>query len=65
MQWAKDCWLALHPFSAGGAYVNMIMDEGAEYVKSAYRDNYPRLADVKLKYDPNNLFRINQNIKPS
>lgn len=65
MQWAKDCWLALHPFSAGGAYVNMIMDEGAEYVRSAYRDNYPRLANVKLKYDPNNLFRINQNIKPS
>lgn len=65
MQWAKDCWLALHPFSAGGAYVNMIMDEGAEYVKSAYRDNYPRLASVKSKYDPDNLFRINQNIKPS
>jgi FAD/FMN-containing dehydrogenase len=64
-QWAKDCWLALHPYSAGGAYVNMIMDEGADYVKSAYRDNYPRLAAVKAKYDPGNLFSINQNIKPS
>ena len=43
----------------------MIMDEGEEYVKSAYRDNYSRLASVKAKYDPDNLFRINQNIKPS
>ena len=63
-QWAKDYWLALHPHSAGGAYVNMIMDEGEEYVKSAYRDNYPRLAEIKAKYDPGNLFRNNQNISP-
>ncbi len=65
MQWARDCWLALHPYSAGGAYVNMMMDEGEEYVKSAYRDNYSRLANIKAKYDPDNLFCINQNIKPS
>jgi FAD/FMN-containing dehydrogenase len=64
-EWAKNYWLALHPHSAGGAYVNMIMDEGEEMVKSAYRDNYPRLAEVKKKYDPNNLFRYNQNIKPA
>jgi FAD/FMN-containing dehydrogenase len=43
----------------------MIMDEGEEMVKSAYRDNYPRLAEIKKKYDPNNLFRNNQNIKPA
>jgi FAD/FMN-containing dehydrogenase len=65
MQWAKDYWLALHPFSAGGGYVNMMMDEGEDTVKSAYRDNYARLAQVKRKYDPGNLFRVNQNIKPA
>jgi FAD/FMN-containing dehydrogenase len=64
-QWAKDYWLALHPFAAGGAYVNMMMDEGEDTVKAAYRDNYKRLSEVKRKYDPNNLFKLNQNIKPA
>jgi FAD/FMN-containing dehydrogenase len=64
-QWAKDYWLALHPFAAGGAYLNMMMDEGEDGVKSSYRDNYKRLAEVKKKYDPKNLFRLNQNIKPA
>jgi hypothetical protein len=62
--WAKEYWLALHPHSAGGAYVNMIMDEGEDTVKAAYRDNYQRLVQIKSKYDPTNLFRMNQNIKP-
>ena len=64
MQWAKDYWLALHPFSSGGGYINMMMDEGEDNVKTAYRDNFARLAQVKKKYDPSNLFRVNQNIKP-
>jgi FAD binding domain/Berberine and berberine like len=64
-QWAKDYWLALHPFAAGGAYLNMVMDEGEDNVKASYRDNYKRLAEVKRKYDPKNLFRLNQNIKPA
>lgn len=63
--WAKDYWLALHPYSAGGGYVNMIMDEGEERVKAAYRENYERLAQIKAKYDPQNLFHVNQNIKPA
>jgi len=63
--WAKDYWTALHPHSAGGAYVNMIMDEGEGAVKAAYRDNYARLAHIKATYDPDNLFHMNQNIKPS
>jgi hypothetical protein len=63
--WSKEYWRRMHPFSAGGAYVNMMMDEGQERVKAAYRDNYPRLAQVKAKYDPGNLFRVNQNIKPA
>ena len=65
MQWAKEYWSALHPFAAGGAYVNMTMDEGEDNVKAAYRDNYARLAQAKRKYDPGNLFRLNQNIKPA
>jgi FAD/FMN-containing dehydrogenase len=62
--WARDYWLALHPYSAGGGYINMMMDEGEDNVKAAYRDNYARLARVKATYDPTNLFRVNQNIKP-
>jgi hypothetical protein len=64
-EWAKDYWDALHPFSASGAYVNMIMDEGEERVKAAYRDNHARLAQIKAKYDPHNFFHINQNIRPA
>lgn len=62
--WTVDYWEALHPYSAGGAYVNFMMDEGQERVKATYRDNYQRLAAVKQKYDPTNLFHVNQNIKP-
>ncbi|HEY6056397.1 MAG TPA: FAD-binding oxidoreductase [Candidatus Limnocylindrales bacterium] len=55
---------ALHPFSAGGAYLNFIMDEGQERVRSTYRDNYDRLARIKGHYDPENVFHVNQNIRP-
>ena len=65
MTWAKDYWLALHPYSAGGAYLNMIMDEGEERVQASYRDNYTRLAQLKARYDPTNFFHVNQNIKPA
>jgi len=65
IQWAKDYWLALHPHSAGGGYVNMMMDEGTDQVQSAYRDNYSRLAQIKATYDPNNLFHMNLNIQPT
>jgi len=64
IKWSKDYWLALHSHSAGGAYVNMIMEEGQDRIRAAYRDNYPRLAAVKQKYDPTNLFHVNQNIEP-
>jgi FAD/FMN-containing dehydrogenase len=63
--WAKDYWNALHPYSAGGAYVNFMMEEGEERVKASYRENYERLASIKRKYDPTNLFRVNQNVKPA
>ena len=63
-QWCKDYWEGLHPFSAGGAYSNFMMDEGQERVKASYKHNYKRLTEVKKQYDPDNFFRINQNIKP-
>ena len=63
--WSKAYHDALHPHSAGGGYVNMMMDEGQERVQASYRDNYPRLARTKATYDPQNLFRINQNIVPA
>jgi hypothetical protein len=62
--WSIDYQEALHPYSAGGAYVNMMMDEGEGRVRASYRGNYDRLAAVKRTYDPDNLFRVNQNIKP-
>lgn len=62
--WTKNYWDALHPYSAGGAYVNMMMDEGDERIRAAYRGNYQRLAQIKRRYDPENLFRVNQNIRP-
>jgi FAD/FMN-containing dehydrogenase len=64
--WVRGYWDALHSYSTGGAYVNFMMDdEGQERVKATYRENYERLVAVKNKYDPTNLFRINQNIKPT
>ena len=63
--WTKNYYDAIHPYSAGGAYVNFMMDEGQERVKASYGKNYSRLAQIKMKYDPNNFFRVNQNIKPN
>jgi DNA-binding SARP family transcriptional activator len=64
-QWARDYWQELHPTSAGGAYVNFLMDEGQDRVKASYRGNYERLAQVKNRYDPDNTFHVNQNIQPA
>jgi FAD/FMN-containing dehydrogenase len=64
-RWSVDYFEALHPYSAGGAYVNMMMDEGQERVRASYRENYDRLAKIKATYDPENVFRINQNIRPA
>jgi FAD/FMN-containing dehydrogenase len=64
-EWTVDYWEALHPHSMGGAYVNMMMDEGDERIRATYRGNYDRLAQVKRTYDPDNLFHVNQNIEPA
>jgi hypothetical protein len=63
--WTVGYWEAIHPHSAGGAYVNFMMDdEGQARVKATYGGNYDRLARVKAAYDPDNFFRVNQNIEP-
>ena len=65
-QWAQDYWKAVHPFNLEGAYANFMMDdEGEQRVRAAYGENYGRLAKVKKEYDPDNLFRVNQNIRPA
>jgi FAD binding domain-containing protein/berberine-like enzyme len=63
--WTKSYWEATHPYSAGGAYVNFMMDEGQERVRATYQGNYDRLAQIKAAYDPRNTFRVNQNIQPA
>jgi FAD/FMN-containing dehydrogenase len=69
VRWVRDLWDAMAPYSSGGVYVNYLgqeTDEGAERVKSAYGpEKYARLVALKEKYDPTNLFRLNQNIRPS
>ena len=63
-RWARDYGQALHPTSAGGGYVNFLMNEGPDRIKAAYRGNYHRLTQIKRRYDPDNTFHINQNIQP-
>jgi FAD/FMN-containing dehydrogenase len=63
--WTKEYFDALHPYSAGGAYVNFMMEEGQERVRASFGENYDRLAAIKKKYDPTNFFRVNQNIRPA
>jgi hypothetical protein len=63
--WTVDYWEALHPYSAGGAHVNFMIDEGQDRVQATYRGNYERLAEIKRKYDPTNFFHVNQNIRPA
>jgi len=63
--WAQDYWQALHPTSAGGAYVNFMMEEGQDRIRASYGGNYDRLARIKRRYDPDNFFHVNQNILPA
>jgi len=63
-QWVRNYWSELHPYSTGAGYVNFLMDEGQDRVRATYRDNYPRLVEEKRSWDPQNLFHVNQNIRP-
>jgi len=63
--WTKRYWADLHPTSAGGAYINFMMDEGGDRVRASYLGNYDRLSQVKARFDPANFFHVNQNIEPA
>ncbi len=63
-KWCKDYYAAMKPHASGGAYVNFMMEEGQDRIKASYGSNYGRLAKIKAKYDPDNFFHVNQNIKP-
>jgi hypothetical protein len=66
IEWARDAWTDMKPFSTGGTYINFLTkDEGPERIESALSNGLQRLAEVKAKWDPENVFRINRNIKPS
>jgi FAD/FMN-containing dehydrogenase len=63
--WVRGAWQAMRPHATGGIYVNfMTEEEGEDRVRAAYRDNFARLATVKAKYDPDNVFRSNKNVLP-
>jgi hypothetical protein len=63
--WGRSYWEAVHPYTMGGAYVNFMMEEGEDRIRATYGENYERLAAVKRRYDPDNFFRVNQNIRPA
>ena len=66
IHWTRELWDAMQPFFADAVYVNYLGDEGEDRVRQAYPEaKYERLVELKTKYDPTNLFRINQNIKPA
>lgn len=64
IRWTREFWTAMKPFLISSSYGNYVSDEGDESARAAYGANYGRLAALKKKYDPTNLFRMNHNIKP-
>lgn len=65
VQWAREFWTAMQPWSAGRVYANILNHDEADRVLEAYGPNYTRLTQVKAHFDPLNFFRVNQNIAPS
>jgi FAD/FMN-containing dehydrogenase len=63
--WAQQLYAALSPSLTGSSYINFLSAEGDERVRAAYGSNYDRLVALKNEYDPTNLFRLNQNIRPT
>ena len=62
--WARDFFKASAPYASAGAYVNFMTEEEGDRVEAAYGSNHDRLVQIKKKYDPENVFHLNQNIKP-
>jgi len=63
--WAREFFAAAAPYAAGSVYVNFLTQDEGGRIAEAYGQNYDRLVEIKTKFDPRNLFRQNQNIKPS
>ena len=66
IEWARAAWRDLREFSTGGTYINFLTeDEGSDRIADAYGENGERLVEIKTKWDPDNLFRMNKNIPPA
>ena len=65
VKWVKDYYRAVHPNSWAGGYVNFMADDDQDRIRDNYKGNYERLVAIKKKYDPGNLFHMNQNIRPT
>ncbi|HEY2016426.1 MAG TPA: BBE domain-containing protein, partial [Bryobacteraceae bacterium] len=65
IQWTREFWTAMQPYSSGSVYVNALASDDSSRIPEAYGVNYPRLLEVKQKYDPENVFRVNHNIQPA
>jgi FAD/FMN-containing dehydrogenase len=65
MRWVREYEEALRPYSEGSGYVNFMASEDQDRVQLNYRQNYDRLVEIKSRYDPTNLFRLNHNIEPA
>ena len=65
IQWTREFWTAVEPFASGQVYVNHLDAEEGTRIRAAYSDNFGRLVALKNKFDPTNLFRLNQNIRPT
>ncbi|WP_458189356.1 FAD-binding oxidoreductase [Haladaptatus sp. NG-WS-4] len=63
--WTRDYWAAVHPYTAGATHVNFMMDEAGDRIPATFGDNYERLRAVKARYDPENVFHVNQNVEPA
>jgi Berberine and berberine like len=65
-EWATPYWKGVHPYDLAGAYTNFMMGgDGEERIKISFGDNYPRLKALNAKYDPTNLSRVNQSVRPA
>jgi FAD/FMN-containing dehydrogenase len=65
ISWARQLFDATAPYASGSVYINFMPDDEKDRIQKAYGPNYQRLMEIKRRYDPNNLFRVNQNIRPS
>jgi FAD/FMN-containing dehydrogenase len=63
--WVRDVTAKMEEWRQSGTYLNYLMDEGQQRVQESFGPQYPRMVELKNKYDPTNLFRLNQNIKPT